>query len=103
MTRRFRSIPGKRFHDHNKVHERWAAAKNNWRDNRSKNEPEPLHQKQLKPGHPTPGESSKVAVHDVLSRRVDEMTEFFDGVSSSEVPLQFRCDFDRRVTAAPKS
>ncbi|GEM_PF-5112522 len=68
-----------------------------------KNEPEPPHQKQLKLGHPTPGESSKVAVHDVLSRRVDEMTEFLDGVSSSEVPLQFRCDFDRRLTAAPES
>jgi hypothetical protein len=61
-----------------------------------KNEPESLHQKRLKLGHPTPGESSKVAVHDVLFRRVDEMTEFLDGVSSSEVPLQFRCDFDRR-------
>lgn len=40
----------------------------------------------------------QVAVHVVILRLGVDLTEFLDGLSSLVVPLQFRCDFDRRCT-----
>jgi len=104
MPQLFQSIPGERsiFLTNGRFQQREIAAKFPGVIFVHENKLEAPHQKRLKLRQPNP-EPFEVAVHDVGLEIFGRRTEFLDGCPDWYVPLQFRCDFDRRRTAAPAS